>query len=111
MAVFIPPYAPSYGSADELDFRMLSNSFGDGYTQDIPDGLNNITETQNLQWNSISDTNADNIVAQIKSFNGTAFEWTTPSGETKNFTCRKISRTRAGYRTCNLTLTFTENFS
>ncbi len=111
MSVFTPPYNPSYGSGDDFDFRMMTNSFGDGYKQDTPDGLNNIVNTQNLQWNKCSDDVANDIIAQIKSFNGTAFEWTTVDGELKTWTCQKISRQRAGYRTCDLTLTFVEDFS
>lgn len=111
MAVFTPAYNPSYGSGNDIDFRMLNNNFGDGYHQDVPDGLNNIVETWNLAWNNINDENADDIIAQLKSFNGVAFEWTTPDGETKNWTCGKISRIRSGFRNCNLSMTFTENFS
>lgn len=111
MAVFTPAYNPSYGSGEDYDFRMLKNEFGDGYKQNIPDGLNNIEESHNLQWENIPDSVADDIISQLKSFNGTTFEWTTPEGVTKNWTCQKISRTRPGYRTSTVSVVFTEDFS
>lgn len=110
MAVFTPPYNPSYGSGEDLDFRVLTTGFGDGYAQDVPDGLNNISETHNLQWNNIPDSAADDIIAQLRSFNGVAFSWTTPAGVTKNFKCAKVSRTRPGWKTSTINCVFIEVF-
>lgn len=111
MSTFTPPYAPSYGSGDDTEIKMLSNDFGDGYKQDTPDGLNNQVETWNLAWNDISDANAASIMSQLKGFNGGPFEWTTPTGETKTFTCVNPKRVFTKYQTCNVTATFIQNFN
>ena len=111
MTLFVPAYAPSYGTPVNKKYRTESNEFGDGYEAITPDGLNNIVESWNVVWENISNANADDIDDQLDTFMGTPFEWVTPKGLTKRFTCAETNRTYAGFDSCNFSATFVQNFS
>lgn len=111
MTVFTPPYAPSYSTPVRKTYRRLENSFGDGYEQLVQDGLNNVSEVWDNVWNNISDEAGDVIEDYLDQFAGTTFQWTTPKGITKYFSCKDFTRTFVGYKTCSISATFTESFN
>lgn len=111
MTTFSPPYPPSYGSVALSNYRVIVNEFGDGYAQTVPDGLNNVQQSWELSWANIPNAAAADIVAQINSFAGRPFSWTTPDGLTKNFTCASLSRSFSGFSASTVTATFVESFS
>lgn len=108
MTVFTPPYAPSYSSQVNREYRTLETEFGDGYAQVVKDGLNNVKQTWELSWANINDTDAATILSQLDSFAGTAFQWLTPENQTKWFTCKKVNRSFTGFQNGTLTMTFAE---
>lgn len=111
MTLFVPAYAPSYGASVKKSYRTLNNTFGDGYEQSVADGLNNVVETWELAWNALNETNANDIEDQLTAFAGTTFEWETPKGVTKKFTCKEMSKVYTGFQSYNITATFIESFS
>lgn len=104
MATFTWPV--SYSSSKSVQPRLKQVQFGDGYSQESPDGLNNQAE----QW-SVSMQNLDaTVFAQIESFFKShkgyiAFDWTTPDGLQARFKCRswRFSHPSYGIRTGNAT--------
>lgn len=88
----------------------MSSQFGDGYEQIVPDGLNNVVESWDLQWNSMSEAAANDLEDQLTALAGTTFAWVTPKGITKNFTCGEVNVTYAGYSNFDVTCSFKESF-
>lgn len=46
-------FAPSYGMNKKLEADVVVNSFGDGYEQRIPKGINYLQTSLSLSWNNI----------------------------------------------------------
>jgi phage-related protein len=95
MATFIGQ--PDHGASLDVSLRLRKASFGDGYEQRTPDGLNYIKEVWNL--NFTVRTNAE--ILSHDSFlraNGISFDWITPKGVMKKFKCENwgISVTHDG---------------
>lgn len=111
MTVFTPAYAPSYGASVKKEYRVLENTFGDGYAQTVADGLNNVRESWDLTWANMNETNANSIESQLDALAGTTFDWVTPKGATKSFTCKEMAKTYNGYQSYTVTATFVESFS
>lgn len=111
MTVFTPPYAPSYGANITKEYRTLSTDFGDGYKAYTKDGINNVRETWEVSWENIGETDVNSIISALDGFAGTTFQWTTPDGSLKNFTCAKIAKTFTGFQSYNLTVTFVQSFN
>ena len=62
MAVtFTPPRAPSVGLSEQMQPRVISVPFGDGYSQDSADGINTLLAKVSLSWNSLSKDDAATI--------------------------------------------------
>lgn len=58
---FAPSVIPTRGSGGEVEYRYRSVSFGDGYEQRAPDGLNTRRETTTLEWSALTHTSAQEI--------------------------------------------------
>lgn len=111
MTTFTPPYLPNYGATRVKDYRDLENDFGDGYIQDIPDGLNTITETWQVAWTNISEANANDIEDQLDALAGTIFQWQTPKGVTKSFICKQVTIAYTGFQSYNVSANFVQRFT
>lgn len=59
--LFSPPDVPHLGSDFQLAQRALENSYGDGFGQSAPDGLNSLFWAGTLVWNAISATSYDYV--------------------------------------------------
>ena len=77
--VFTPPVNPSVGSAPDNEVKLLTASFGDGYEQVAPDGLNARRQVWTLVWQTLTKAQADAIVAFLDARQGAEiFDWTPP---------------------------------
>lgn len=95
MATFTHP--ASKGSRSESNPRILSNKFGDGYEQRIGDGINTLLPVWQLQFNTLSQSDANSIVSFFESHAGvTAFDWTPPTGSAGKFVCKTWTITPDG---------------
>ena len=76
---FAPRVAPSVGgtSLDETP-AILTTKFGDGYTQDMPDGLNSVRGAVSLSWDPIQPSDADTMIAFFRAQSGRKFFYTLP---------------------------------
>ena len=77
-ALFTDP-KPSQSSNQSRKFRSLIAQFGDGYSQIAPDGINYQSDTWQLVYENLNQTDT-NTVRNFFDTNGpfTSFTWTAP---------------------------------
>ena len=67
---------PDRGLKTNVQPRVLTASYGDGYTQRVAAGINNIQEGWNLTWKNRTTADANKIVRFLEIAGGvTAFDW------------------------------------
>lgn len=109
MALDVFNYQPSYSVSDDHQFRLLTAQFGDGYVQDVADGINPDLGQWSLSFNSRTKTQSDAIIAFFKAHIGVPFLWT-PAGENQiQVKCRGYKRLRDDGNNYTITATFTED--
>lgn len=79
---FTPPVAPSPGTSDTIKIKKLEAEFGDGYSQAIPDGLNNLRREISLDWDLLTPTQSSQIITFFRARKGCEPFYWTPSDET-----------------------------
>ncbi|WP_320535274.1 phage tail protein [Robbsia andropogonis] len=105
-------WTPSLDASGDTNYSVLSAQFGDGYSQVIPDGINNAADSWPLTFVGSGDT-----IRAIKTFlddtqGATSFYWTPPLRTTAGlFRCVKPNIQANGGDTYTLTVTFNEAFS
>ncbi|TIX27745.1 phage tail protein [Mesorhizobium sp.] len=94
---FNPPVAPSPGTRNKPEIKLLKADFGDGYTQTSPDGLNHIRRTLSLNWECLLPWQKDQIVQFFEDHAGWEPFYYTPSNENQpvKWTCEDWDDTRA----------------
>lgn len=68
---FHPPIAPSPGSSQKPELKLLKAEFGEGYTQSVGDGMNHIRKVFDLKWDALTDDQAVTIEAFLERHGGT----------------------------------------
>jgi phage-related protein len=77
---FSPPQNPSQdGYSVSTTARLLSSTFGDGYVQRTPDGLNYVGSTVSLSWAEITQAHWTSIQAFLDAHNAVPFLYQLPS--------------------------------
>lgn len=87
-------WKPSVGFTADTNPRVFSAKFGDGYSQRIPAGINNLEQSWNLQFQNNPINTANAIEAFFRSKNGAqSFTWI-PPGDTSEVrvVCTKWSK-------------------
>ena len=83
-------WVPDYGAKRTIKPRILQAKFGDGYSQDTRDGVNNLLEVWKLSFTRRTAAEVTAIDTFLMSAAGTSqFVWTTPRGVMFNFKCRE----------------------
>lgn len=87
-------------SSKTTDFRTIKMSFGDGYSQRAPNGINNRIDSWEVTWGALTFAELDTVETALSNIGGhNIIKWT-PSGEyTEKFFINKnssYSRTRTG---------------
>lgn len=102
----LPEYPrPSQSSTREVEFRTLSVQFGNGYQQDIPDGINDMVITWNLVYENVPKTQRDAIVAVLDAARSwDVIRWTDPDGQLINY------KMRGSYKESRKALAWTISF-
>ena len=97
MAVDFPSNAvePSYGSKPQVEFRILSADFGEGYTQRVGDGLNTKIEKWDMTWNNLTTGEKDVIINFLDAREGAeAFNFTMPGkSSSEKWICNRYQAT------------------
>lgn len=92
--------------------RLLSAKFGDGYSQDAPDGLNHMLRVWQLQFIDRTAAECDAIEAFLVGQGGyLSFDWTPPNGAAGKWKCgiqNGWQRTRRRGTLGSITCTFEE---
>jgi len=102
---------PDQGASKSVEARVASIKFGDGYSQETADGLNNVVETWSVSFTGKTRTAIqaiDDFIAALKGFQ--PFEWTTPENRTKKFRCKKWAPSYNHDNDCSLNATFEQHF-
>lgn len=87
-------------SSKTTEFRTIKITFGDGYSQRAPSGINNRVDTWDITWGALSFDDANNLETTLNDIGGHNVVRWTPSGETsEKFFINKnasYSKTRIG---------------
>lgn len=98
-----PDFPVEERSAPRIRRADLSN-----YIQQRPNGINLYADTWPLTFSAKSDADRDTILAYFEARNGvTPFQWTTPFGETAQFTCSEWDTSLDYCGLSTITATFT----
>lgn len=88
------------------EYRVRTASFGDGYRQEVADGINSYRDTWSLEFRDSSE-----VLTQIKAFldrhlGYKAFTWTPPLGEPSLFKVKSRGLKPLGNGVYSITATF-----
>ena len=100
--------APSWEVPGDYTMNIREVKFGDGYTQRMPSGLQNMDESWNLKWDNLSPDEALAITAFFEGLQGAyPFFWTPPNSTPRKFVCKKWTRTPVDVPAQRLSASFT----
>lgn len=105
---------PDYGLKQGGQFRVKTVSFGDGYEQRMPDGLNTTKRTWSLKWSLLSRDQKNVLIDFLYEMKGAySFLWNVPdSDEAYRVVCKKMpSWTVDDYGIYSVSAEFEEDFS
>ena len=90
LPVFMPPVAPSPGTAHKPTVNLWEADFGDGYSQPTPKGLNHIRRAVSLSWGSLTYEQMRTIVDFFEGRGGNQPFLFQPYGEptARKWTCK-----------------------
>lgn len=110
MAIETFTWPTQNGDAPEITYRVRTSQFGDGYKQEVGDGINNKVDSYPITHTS-NKIQALEIMAFFDRHAGSkAFLWTTPLGQLGLFTCKNPVPTPVGGGVFKLTATFERAF-
>jgi phage-related protein len=100
-----PPYAPTT-SPNTPEVKILSAEFGDGYTQEAGDGINNIRDVVRLKWNVLTPIQAQEIENFMRRHKGYIpfYYRLSDSPSVQKWTCKEWDRDRGSPNTFSCTL-------
>lgn len=114
MDTFTPISPPDYSdNAITETPRVRSVSFGDGYKQNAPDGLNANDATATFTWSNVSDTEKAYLLNFYRSHIGATFYWNAPGdiiGSGKWRFTGQIKHAAAGYNNWTISFQFERSF-
>jgi phage-related protein len=101
-------WLPSRGFTTDITPRVTIAKFGDGYSQRVPDGINNLDQSWNLAFQSHDLTTISEIESFIVTRQGAnSFTWLPPGESTEvRVICNKWSKVYDSHISATLNLTF-----
>jgi phage-related protein len=108
MAVFT--WKVEVGTSGSGEFAMFSSKFGDGYSQDIPNGLNNETQKWSAKRSGY-EKDVQPVLDFIRERKGQPFEWKPPSGQMGWYACKRYSLSPGGGAWTELTMEFEQAYA
>ena len=110
MAIETFKWPTQTGSSPQIEYRVRTAKFGDGYKQEVGDGPNNKEDSYPIAYTG-QKAKALEIMAFFDRHAGAkAFLWTTPLGQLGLFTCKDPVPTPMGGGVFKLTATFVRAF-
>ena len=83
--VFAPASKPNLSNRKSHTPRLLTAQFGDGYEQRMPDGINHNPIRWSLTWNALTNSEADDIEAQLQGYQFQPFDYEVPGDEARRY--------------------------
>lgn len=100
---------PSYPVDKEATPRVKKVEFGDGYTQEGPDGINYLLYVWNLNWEVLNSTEKVEIEAFLVARKGyETFLWVDPDGVEFRVKCRSWTITEFAPKVFTIKATFNQ---
>ncbi|MBV1814530.1 phage tail protein [Pseudomonas viridiflava] len=110
MAIETFIWPTQHGDAPDISYRVRTSQFGDGYKQQVGDGLNNKLDSYPVTFSGTQDRVLSIMTFLDRHAGAKAFLWTTPLGQLGLFTCKDPIPTPMGGRIFKLTATFERAF-
>ncbi|CAM3536609.1 Phage minor tail protein [Vibrio aerogenes CECT 7868] len=107
-----PDLCPDYNSGASISHDVVSVSFGDGYEQRMPKGINNTQLSYSLSWSGLTQSERDTLVDFLMKHGGvTPFYWTPWDGQTQLWICEKYAVSPKPANYYDISATFTKSYS
>lgn len=90
--------------------NMRTFEYGDGYTQEVADGINNISGEYSVNFTNRTQATIQSIDDFLTAQAGAPFTWTNPRGMTIRVKCKLWSPNYQITTSCSLNATFTQSF-
>jgi len=111
MDTWVPPAVPGYnGNSKKTTPRMITSSFGDGYKQNIPDGLNAIDRSLSYTWADLTPTQLSTMTAFLEAHIGVTFYWTPPLQPIIKLQAMDWTESATGVATTSLIVNFERRY-
>lgn len=108
MAVFT--WRVEVGSSGSSDFAVFSSKFGDGYSQEVPNGMNNEVQKWSVVVSGKGSRHRD-VVQFLRDHKGSPFQWKAPNTDGLGwYKCKRYSQTDAGGDYWTLTMEFEQAY-
>lgn len=102
--------SPDQSLPVQMAVKVREFQYGDGYTQSVADGINNLTQEFNVAFSNRSQATIQAIDDFLRGQVGAWFFWTTPRGETLRFKCFTWVPNYETAPNCSLTAKFMQTF-
>ncbi|EIK68398.1 phage minor tail protein [Pseudomonas synxantha BG33R] len=110
MAIETFTWPTQHGEAPDITYRVRTSQFGDGYKQEVGDGINNKVDAYPITHTGNTATAAAMMAFFDRHQGAKAFLWTTPLGQLGLFTCKNPTPTPMGGGVFKVTATFERAF-
>lgn len=96
---------PDTGVTCSVKPRLLTSKMGDGYQQDVPDGINHIVRSYSVKFSGLFATEMASLIDFFETQGGhLAFDWTPPGSSAGRYVCQEWSENHeAGASTLSCT--------
>jgi Phage-related protein len=111
MAIF--GFRAEVGTSGDGEFAVFSSKFGDGYSQDTPNGLNNETQKWSVKVSSKggSAKTVQQALDFIRAQKGLPFQWRAPNTTGLGwYACKRYSQSDEGGDFWTLTMQFEQAY-
>jgi phage-related protein len=102
--------SPDHGASMKMEPRVRETEMGDGYTQSVQDGINDMREAWNLAFTRRPKSIIDSIDDFLRENRNSAFFWLNPDGMTKKYRCKSWSKVVRHAQDADLSCEFIEDF-
>ncbi len=108
----LPNISPDFGWQEKVSTATLEVSFGDGYEQRTPDGINPIRGTVPFKWSNLDKADMITLTDFFKARGGhEAFKLTLPDETVaRRFKCKEWTRQNVDFDVYDLSAQFIEVF-
>jgi Phage-related protein len=97
-------------SSGQGDFSTAKAQFGDGYSQEVANGLNSETQKWNVTYSNYA-PKVREVLDFIRGHVGVSFLWTPPFGDEGYYRCKSWSATDQGGNYGVLTMQFEQVYA